>query len=75
MNDIWQDSAQMVYLVNSVAAVSVQSADSSHNVAAASEEQTASMEEIASSSELLRNMASELQEVVQKFKLEKRKFA
>lgn len=75
MNDIRQDSAQVVELVNSVAAVSVQSADSSHNVAAASEEQTASMEEIASSTELLRNMASELQETVQKFKLEKRRLA
>lgn len=74
INDIRQESARMVELVNSVAAVSVQSADSSHNVAAASEEQTASMEEIASSTELLRNMASELQETVQKFKLEKRKF-
>lgn len=70
INEIRTDSAQMVQLVNSAVSVSIQSADSSQNVAVASEEQTASMEEMASSTELLRNMASDLQETVQWFRLE-----
>jgi methyl-accepting chemotaxis protein len=58
-----------VEMMESVALISQQSSENTQHVAAAAEEQNASMEEISASSEALSQMAVELQEAMQKFKL------
>ncbi|MFD1170123.1 methyl-accepting chemotaxis protein [Oceanobacillus caeni] len=61
-------SQSMVELVETISTVSDQASANSQNVAAASEEQTASMEEISASSQMLREMATDLQDLVQTFR-------
>ncbi|AJY76718.1 methyl-accepting chemotaxis protein [Paenibacillus beijingensis] len=60
---------QVVQSIQAISAVAQTSASGTQNVSAAAEEQLASMEEITASSSALTQMAGELQEIVDKFKL------
>ena len=58
----------MVEVVEQICAISSQSLESTHSIAAAAEQQLASMEEVSAASQSLSKMADELQEVVKVFK-------
>lgn len=60
---------QVNYSVQNVAAISQQNASASQEVSASTEELTASIEEMAASSESLSSMASDLQQLVSRFKI------
>ena len=69
VNNMSTGASQMVKTSEETAEIVMQSAGEIQTVAAASEEQNASMEEIAASSVALSNMAEELSEIVNTFKL------
>jgi methyl-accepting chemotaxis protein len=60
----------IVSSMNSISNIVQTSASGTQNVASAAEEQNASMEEIAASANHLSTMAEELQDIIQKFKLQ-----
>lgn len=62
-------SQSLVRYIRDVAAISEESAANAETVAAAAEEQNASMEEISAASNNLAEMAEQLQETVQRFKI------
>ncbi|MFD1347818.1 methyl-accepting chemotaxis protein [Oceanobacillus caeni] len=68
IEEVNNGSQSIVELVETISTVSDQASANSQNVAAASEEQTASMEEISASSQMLRQMATDLQDLVQTFR-------
>ena len=55
--------------MDEIATLSEDSSDKAQTVAAAAEEQNATMEEIAASAQVLGELSTELQEMVQKFKV------
>lgn len=69
VEEVSASSDSMVMMINEVASLSEQAAGNTQNVAASAEEQSASMEEISSSATALSKMASELQEIVSRFKV------
>jgi len=62
-------SEEVVHSVDSVKTVAAETADDTQTISAATEEQSAAIQEIAASSHALSNMASELKEIVAKFRL------
>lgn len=66
---IQQEAKQVVTAIEHIAEVSQQTASGAQTVSAATEQQLASLEEVSSSSTYLTKMATELQELVEKFKL------
>jgi len=69
MSNINEGVSSIAVSVEQVGVVAVQSSGNIQNVAAASEEQSASIEEITASSNNLAEMAQELRNIIQKFKL------
>lgn len=69
MQQMAAEGQKIVTSVQKIDELSKKSADESHSVSAAAEEQLASMEEIASSSQALAKLAEELQIEVAKFRL------
>lgn len=59
----------LLHTVGHAEEIAIKTADNSTSVAAAAEQQSATVEEITSASETLANMASDLQEIIGKFKL------
>ncbi|SEP09876.1 methyl-accepting chemotaxis protein [Propionispora vibrioides] len=62
-------SQQIVGSVHNIDEIGKHTADQTHTVSSAAEEQLASMQEIAASSQALSKLASELQEAVRQFKI------
>ena len=69
MQRMSQGSEQIVTSVHTVSNLSEAAMGEAQTVSAATEEQSASMEEIASSSRALANLAQDLQEAVNRFRL------
>ena len=64
-------SEQIVQAMNYITEISESSASSAQEISAATEEQLASMEEVSTSAKVLTHMAVELQQIIEKFKVEK----
>lgn len=64
-----QETEKVVKAVNEVATIAKGSASTAQEVASTTEEQTASMEEMSASSQELARLASDLKDLVRKFKL------
>ncbi|MEK3937596.1 methyl-accepting chemotaxis protein [Sporosarcina sp. FSL W7-1349] len=71
IQEINAGTEELVHTVEHAEQVAIQTADNSTSVAAAAEQQSAIVEEITSASESLANMATDLQEIIGQFKLEK----
>jgi methyl-accepting chemotaxis protein len=69
IRDISQNSTQIVTVVRNVEQAGYRTAERTHTVSAATQEQLAAMEEIAASSQSLAGMAEELQNAVNMFRL------
>jgi len=69
INQINDESEKMFSSIDSVKTISETFSRNTEEVAAAAEEQNASMEEVAVAAQVLANMANELQESVQTFKI------
>jgi len=70
IHEIGSSREALVKVIQIAEEIALQTASQSTNVAAAAEEQSASIEEITSASESLAHMASELQELIRKFRIE-----
>jgi len=62
-------SDQVVNLINSVATIAEKTAQSSQSVSSATEEQMATLQQMTAASEEVRSMSSELERLVEKFKI------
>ncbi|WP_342514934.1 methyl-accepting chemotaxis protein [Sporosarcina sp. FSL K6-1522] len=69
IQDINESSAELLQTIGQAEQGAIKTVDQSANVAASAEQQSASIEEITSASETLAHMASELQDIVGKFKV------
>lgn len=69
ITEITAGTKDSVTSVNNIQNISINAADESQTISAAAEEQLASVEEIASSSKLLSEMAGDLKNVINKFKI------
>jgi len=71
IQEINAGTEELVHTVEHAEQVAIQTADNSTSVAAAAEQQSAIVEEITSASESLANMATGLQQIIGRFRLEK----
>ncbi|EKQ53624.1 MULTISPECIES: methyl-accepting chemotaxis protein [unclassified Clostridium] len=69
INDINIGTKASVISVNNIQNISVKISDETQTISAAAEEQLASVEEIASSSKILSQMAEELRNIINRFKI------
>lgn len=69
VNSVSAGAGNIVDAVDSIDSVSRKTADHTSSISAATEEQSASNEEIAAASQALANLASDMQEAINKFKL------